>query len=134
MAKTDSFHCSVITPERSLLECEATFVAIPAHDGEVGILKNRAPLVCMLGTGIVRIQEGSTEHRILIDGGFAQVLDNKVTILTQFAKPASEIDSAMADRMRKEADSMKITDEITLEAKTRAQRKAHDAQQLVRAK
>lgn len=130
MAKSDTFHCSLITPERTVLECAASFVAYPAHDGEIGVLKNRAPLVCKLGTGIVRLREGAGEHRFLIDGGFAQVLDNKVTILTQFARKASELDAAAAERMSTEAAGMKITDEASLEARMRARRRAAAAARL----
>ena len=46
---TNTFHCSVITPERAVLETEATFVAFPAWDGEVGILHDRAPLLFKMG-------------------------------------------------------------------------------------
>lgn len=42
----DTFHCSVVTPERAVLECEASFAAFPAHDGEIGIMPQRAPLLC----------------------------------------------------------------------------------------
>src|SRR3972149_6587008 len=86
MAKTATFHCSVITPERAVLECESRFVAFPAHDGEMGVLRDRAPLVCKLGSGALRVQTSDTAHVLFVEGGFAQVLNNRVTILTEQAR------------------------------------------------
>ena len=57
-----SFHCSVVTPERVVLETEARFVALPAHDGEVGILPGRAPLLVALGVGRLRVQSADGEQ------------------------------------------------------------------------
>lgn len=80
-----TFHCSVVTPERAVLETDATFVAFPAHDGEIGILQNRAPLLCQLGKGILRVEIGKETQRFKIEGGFAQMVDNKLTLLTDGA-------------------------------------------------
>ena len=99
-----SFHCSVVTPERAVLECEAASVVFPAHDGEMGILTNRAPLLCQLGIGVLRIaEESGPAHTLVIDGGFAQMVDNKLTILTQKARKASEIERAAARQALEEA-------------------------------
>ncbi|MCK4660702.1 MAG: ATP synthase F1 subunit epsilon [Phycisphaerae bacterium] len=103
MAISVSFQCTVITPERQVLDTEATFVAFPAHDGEVGILCNRAPLLCKLGTGVLRVEAVSSNQRIFIDGGFAQVLKNRVTILTEQALRAEEIDVRQAQSALSEA-------------------------------
>lgn len=88
MADLKTFHCSLLTPDRQVLDCEATFVAIPAHDGEIGFLKNRAPLLCKLGVGTVRVESVEGDFRFLIGGGFAQMLDNELTILTEHAENA----------------------------------------------
>ena len=106
MAKNDTFHCSVITPERAVLEADATFVAFPAHDGEVGILKDRAPLLFKMGTGLLRVETPEGNHAFFVDGGFAQMVDNRLTLLTEQARLASEIDRAAVDRAREEARSL----------------------------
>jgi len=111
MAKTDTFSCSVITPERKVLDCEATFVAFPAHDGEMGVLRQRAPLVCKLGIGPLRIETPGEKYLFFIDEGFAQVVDNRLTILTEQARAATDIDSAAAQSAMVEARAMKITSE-----------------------
>src|SRR5687767_15477960 len=98
MAKNDTFHCSVITPERAVLETEATFVAFPAHDGEVGILPGRAPLLFKMGIGELRVESPGGNHRYFVDGGFAQMVENRLTLLTEIAKAVEELDRSEAQR------------------------------------
>jgi F-type H+-transporting ATPase subunit epsilon len=83
-----TFHLSVITPERAVLEAEATFVVFPAWDGEVGILRNRAPLLYRLGKGELRVQSPAGNRSLEVEGGFAQMVENRLTILTEQAREA----------------------------------------------
>jgi len=94
MAKT--FQCSVITPERAVLECDATSVVFPAHDGEMGVLSHRAPLVCKLGIGELRVEMQADKMSFYVDGGFAQVNGNKLSILTEQAKKPEALDAEAA--------------------------------------
>ncbi|MBK9127232.1 MAG: ATP synthase F1 subunit epsilon [Phycisphaerales bacterium] len=82
---------SVITPEQQVLEQQADEVVIPAHDGELGILPQRAPLMCELGIGQLRFVAGGRTTRLFVDGGFAQVFENRVTVLTNRALLAAQI-------------------------------------------
>jgi len=124
MAKGDTFHCSVITPERAVLEVEATFVAFPAHDGEVGILPHRAPLLYRLGQGALRVETREGTEKFYIDGGFAQMAENRLTILTEQAKRLSELDRAAAERALVAAREMKAEGEAGLAARERALQRA----------
>ncbi len=124
MPKTDTFSCSVITPEKAVLECDATFVAFPAHDGEVGILRNRAPLVCKMGIGPLRIETDGDKHVFFVDGGFAQVVGNRLTLLTEQARKPDELDTPTAKQALVEARAMKITDQVSLDARQKAIRRA----------
>ena len=76
---------SVISPESILFEGEAQSVVAPAFDGEVGILENHAPLMTLLGTGELRLGGGGADRRFTIDGGFLQVVDNVVRVVTEKA-------------------------------------------------
>jgi F-type H+-transporting ATPase subunit epsilon len=76
---------SVISPEKVLFEGEVESVVAPAYDGEVGILPNHAPMVTLLGKGTVRLGEGGRAGRFEIAGGFLQVADNKVRLVTEHA-------------------------------------------------
>ena len=75
---------SVISPERTLFEGEAASVVAPAYDGEVGILENHAPMMTLLGRGTLRLPDRSFQ----IEGGFLQVVDNNVRIVTEKASAA----------------------------------------------
>lgn len=129
-----SFQCTVITPERNVLECDATFAAFPAHDGEMGILPRRAPLVCKLGIGVLRVEAADPSHDrpeaaggrhvLFIDGGFAQVVHNRLTILTEQAREPKGIDAAAAEKALVGARAMKITDDASYTARDKAIQRA----------
>lgn len=108
----DGLHCSVITPEGKAFEGPAEEVIIPAHDGEIGILHDHAPLVCKLGAGTLRINENTTTVRLFIEGGFCQVVDNQVTVLTQYALTPEKLDRANIENMLNEAKRLPARDEI----------------------
>jgi F-type H+-transporting ATPase subunit epsilon len=76
---------SVISPESTIFEGEAESVVVPSWDGELGILRGHAPLMAVLGSGELRIRHGGTVERFTISGGFLQVVDNQVTVLSEAA-------------------------------------------------
>jgi F-type H+-transporting ATPase subunit epsilon len=88
--------CVVVTPERAVLDESAEFVALPMYDGELGVLPGRAPLIGRLGAGELRLQQHGTTRRLFIDGGFAQIRADVVSVLTPKALPAEEIDPQAA--------------------------------------
>jgi F-type H+-transporting ATPase subunit epsilon len=89
-------YCTVVTPEATVLGREADFVALPLADGEIGIAVNHSPLIGRLGHGEMRLRSGDTVVRYYVDGGFVQVADNKITLLTGQAVPAEAVDEAAA--------------------------------------
>ncbi len=112
--------CVVITPDRQVLDVAITAAVLPAHDGQIGILQNRAPLLCKLGIGVVRLDVGGREQRLFVDGGFAQVRENTVTVLTQAAIEPEQIDRQAAQAALQAATNMRITDEASFSARTDA--------------
>jgi F-type H+-transporting ATPase subunit epsilon len=108
-----SFKCVVVTPEMQVLDETVTQVILPAHDGLIGIETNRAPLLVKLGVGPLRVDIAATKtsQYFLVEGGVAQMKDNLLTILTQKATPASEIDATEAKAELAEANAKRITDE-----------------------
>lgn len=85
-AATGALHVVVISPEATVYEGEADSVVVPAWDGELGILRGHAPLMALLGTGEIRITRGSGTERFHISGGFLQVVDDVVTVLSERAE------------------------------------------------
>jgi F-type H+-transporting ATPase subunit epsilon len=79
---------SVISPESVLYEGEASMVVAPAYDGEVGILENHAPMMTLLGKGELRLSGSGGDQRFTVEGGFLQVVENKVRIVTERASAA----------------------------------------------
>jgi F-type H+-transporting ATPase subunit epsilon len=124
MAQNDTFHCSVITPERVVVDTEATFVAFPAHDGEVGILPGRAPLLFRMGSGELRVQSPQGDQVLFVDSGFAQMLENRLTLLTQVARKIEEIDPAAVEKQLAEAHAMPMKTDAEFKARERVLRSA----------
>lgn len=87
MAATATFICSVVTPEEQIYEGEVSYVVLPAHDGEMGFALNRAPILVQIGSGDLRLTgDGGSKRTFSISGGFAQMKDNKLTVLTDKAQ------------------------------------------------
>ena len=79
-------HVSVISPEAALYEGDATSVVAPAFDGEVGILTGHAPMMTLLGKGALRIEGGAGARAFTVEGGFLQVVNNQVRVVTERGK------------------------------------------------
>ena len=103
MATADAVQCVVVTPERAVLDEAVDFVALPMYDGELGVLPGRAPLIGRLGYGELRTRRGGAVRRYYVDGGFAQVRNNVVSVLTGKAIPAEEVSPDAAKRLLQEA-------------------------------
>ena len=76
---------SVSSPERMLFQGEATQVVAPAIDGFVGILQGHAPMMTLLGQGELRLDGAGANSRFTVSGGFLQVVDDYVRVVTESA-------------------------------------------------
>jgi F-type H+-transporting ATPase subunit epsilon len=79
---------TVISPEAVLFEGETDAVVVPAFDGELGILTGHAPMMTLLGKGTLRLGSGGSGRRFAIEGGFLQVVENQVRVVTERASAA----------------------------------------------
>jgi F-type H+-transporting ATPase subunit epsilon len=84
----DVLKVSVISPERVLFEGTARGVVAPAFDGEMGILPMHAPLMTLLGRGTLRVDTAEGEKRFVVVGGFLQIVDDTVRVVTETATAA----------------------------------------------
>lgn len=79
---------TVISPEAVLFEGTADSVVAPAYDGEVGILTGHAPMMTLLGKGTLRVGGSAEPRQFVIEGGFLQVVENQVRVVTERARSA----------------------------------------------
>ena len=112
-----TLQCVVVTPEQVLLNEAVDFVALPMYDGELGVLPGRAALIGRLGPGELRVRDGEHARRFFVDGGFAQVRGDVVTVLTPRALKAEDIDTAAASACLDAAHGQRTTPEAQLRAR-----------------
>ena len=118
-----TLQCVIVTPERAVLDQAVDFVALPMYDGELGVLRGRAPLIGRLGYGELRIRRGEETQRFFVDGGFAQVRANVVTVLTPRAVRGDQIDVQAATQTLETARVAAVTPEAQ-EEQAKAQERA----------
>jgi F-type H+-transporting ATPase subunit epsilon len=101
--------CVVVTPEKTLFDEWVDFVALPLYDGEVGVMPGRTPLIGRLGFGELRTKTGDVSRRYFVDGGFVQVRDDVLTVLTNRAIPAQHLDAVAAAKELETLASQRVT-------------------------
>lgn len=131
MVSSETFHCAVVTPERAVLECEARSVTLPAWDGEIGILRNRAPLLCKLGIGSLRVETPNERHIFFVDGGFAEMAENRLTILTAVARRPQDFETEEIAAALENARGMPVTDDESFQARQKALQRARVQRKMV---
>jgi F-type H+-transporting ATPase subunit epsilon len=77
---------TILSPDRSVFDGEAASVVAPAYDGEVGILPHHAPFITLLGEGRLVVRTDSAVQRFKVRGGFLQVRDDVVRLVTEHAE------------------------------------------------
>jgi F-type H+-transporting ATPase subunit epsilon len=94
----------LVTPETTLVDEPVSALRFPLYDGQIGVLPGRAPLIGRLGYGELKVtQVDGSNLSYFIDGGFVQVKENIVSLLTDRALPRDEIDRAAAEEKLREA-------------------------------
>lgn len=111
--------CIVVTPEATVLETSAEFIALPLYDGELGIAYNHSPMIGRLGYGEMRLKVKGAVERYYIDGGFVQVANNVVSVLTSRAVPASLVKKEVAQKQLEEAMKKPIITQEQVEVRDR---------------
>ncbi len=115
-----SFRCTVITPNKQVLDQDVTSAVIPAWDGEIGLLKSRAPLMVKLGHGTMRLEGTSGgPDRLYVGGGFAQMKGDQLTLLTDEAQAVNEINIEETQAALREAEAFKPQDAVQSERRQR---------------
>lgn len=94
-----AFQCSVATPEGLVFDQSVTSAIVPAHDGQIGILTDRAPILLKIGAGELKLTlVGGKDQVLFVAGGVAQMKDNVLTLLTDEAVTVDKLDVEAARR------------------------------------
>jgi F-type H+-transporting ATPase subunit epsilon len=88
----------IVTPEKKAFSDEIDSVVVPGAEGELGILKAHAPLVTTLRPGALRYMKGGVETSLAIGTGIVEVSNDKVSVLTDMAIEAEEIDVDVVEK------------------------------------
>lgn len=86
----------VVTPARHVLSAQVESLEMPGKEGYLGILPGHAPLITELGVGVLTYHKGSEAHYLTIIHGYAEVLPDRVIVLSEASERADEIDVARA--------------------------------------
>ncbi len=97
-------HLEIVTPDRRVLSETVDYVGAPGYQGEFGILPNHVPFLSSLQVGSLYYKQGGKTHYVFVGGGFAEVNNNRVTILAEVAEKATEIDLAQAQKAKERAE------------------------------
>ena len=99
-----TFRCSIVTPTEGVFDDEVTYASFPAWDGQQGVMTGQSPLLSRLGFGSLRLDfpEGGSRW-YLLEGGFAQVQNGELTLLTDRATPAERLSLQEAEAELAEA-------------------------------
>ena len=113
-----TLHVDVVSAEESIFSGEATFVALPGENGELGIMPRHTPLITRIKPGAVRIQRAKAdgtpgdEEFIFVAGGILEVQPGTVTVLADTAIRGKDLDEAKA------TEAKKVTEEAMKNAKS----------------
>ena len=95
----------VVSAEQSLFEGEAKFVALPGEAGELGVLPGHTPLITRIRPGTLKIVKADdSEETIFVAGGLLEIQPNHVTVLSDTAIRAADLDEAKAEEARRQAE------------------------------
>ncbi len=100
-----SLRLEIVTPDSRVLSAEAEYVGAPGIEGQFGVMAGHIPFLSALAIGSLHYKAGNQTRYVFISGGFAEVSDNKVTVLAESAEEAENIDYARAEEARRRAES-----------------------------
>ena len=110
---SDKFTVEIITPDKSILNSEASEVIIPSYEGQMGILKDHIPLITFLRPGFILVKT-QNEKKYYVEEGTVEFSDNKLLILTSTAKDLLNFDKNSIDQLiqvaEKKLEDMNSTD------------------------
>ena len=113
----------IVTPERPVVDAAADEVELPGAEGYLGVLPGHTPLITLLKTGVLSFKQGGRSQAFAVSSGFAEIADDKVSVLADSAEERGDIDASAAERdLAKAQEEMKTAGVDTLpEIRSRAE-------------
>jgi F-type H+-transporting ATPase subunit epsilon len=125
----NTLRCSVVTPSSVAFDAEATYISFQAFDGQKGVMPGASPFLTRLGTGTLTVNGAKSSTTMVVDGGFAQMQGDTLTLLADSATAAESIDGKSAAAELQQANAKAVsgagTKPADREAVERAQALAH---------
>src|SRR5881409_3364161 len=87
-----SLHFDLVSPEKLLFSGDVSQVDLPGAEGDLGVLAGHAPLITALRPGIMTIHRDAGEIKVVVNGGFAEVNPEGLTVLAEMAVPLEDFD------------------------------------------
>ena len=100
----EGLRLDIVTPDKVVLQAEVDYVGASGVDGQFGLMPSHAAMLSALKIGELYYRQGGATHWAFVSGGFAQIADNKVTILAESAELASDIDVDRAEQAKARAE------------------------------
>lgn len=120
-------YCQIITPEKVVYADEVDMVVATGTDGEFGILPLHTPFIALLKVGELRLKKGEEQEYIAVHGGYLEVLEDRVTVLSEAAELASQIDVERAQKAKERAERALAQEGVSAEDIEKAQKSLEKA-------
>lgn len=104
MAETNDFTLKIITPDRMFYENPVKMVEFNTVEGEIGVLPGHIPMTVIIKPGVLTITEEDGSKEAALHAGFAEILQDRVTILAEIIEWPEEIDEARAQEAKERAE------------------------------
>ncbi len=99
----DKLNFALVSPEREVFHGEVDHVVVPGSEGEFGVSPNHAPVMSMIKPGALKVIDDGVERRIFVNGGFADVTPEGLTVLAEEAVDLGDVDPAHLEQQLKNA-------------------------------
>jgi F-type H+-transporting ATPase subunit epsilon len=133
MAEQDQIAFELVSPEQLVVSENADMVVIPGADGDIGAMARHAPLITSLKAGVVGLYDGrSARERYFVAGGFAEITNERCTVLAEYPTKVAELDRSAVETELKNAQE-DVADAKTDQERSDAERRVEVADAKLRA-
>ena len=112
MAETNDFTLKIITPDRVFYEKPVKMVEFNTVEGEIGVLPGHIPMTVIIKPGVLTITEEDNSREAALHAGFAEILQNQVTILAEIIEWPEEINATRAQEAKERAEERLRTKDV----------------------